>query len=184
MLVSRADRDPEPARDRVTIVIADKDPLLAQRVHDSSGNVAWGRLDEDEVGFRWRVFESKLVQLELQPATLGDDVVDDPAVVLFVLDGRRGRDDGEDLDMVRRIKRLSCLGSSPTCDSKAKSTYASSSTTTPCDRFKARSTDGPACQVPVGEFGLTRNFSGAGSSMSSLDQVNISPLGLGDGTAS
>src|ERR1700682_5159700 len=83
VLVSRANRDPEPTRDRVTIVIADKDPLLAQRVHDSSRDVARGGLDEDEVGFRRRVFEPKLVQLQLQPATLGNDVVDDLAVVLL-----------------------------------------------------------------------------------------------------
>src|ERR1700694_2068376 len=86
--------------------------------------------------------------------------------------------------MVRRITRLSSFASSPTCDSNAKSTYASSSTTTPLDRWTARTTDAAPCQVPVGELGLTRNFNGAGSSMSSVDQVNISLLGCGEGTAS
>src|SRR5258708_10179341 len=89
-----------------------------------------------------------------------------------------------DLDMVLRMMRLSHLASRPTCDSKAKSTYASSSTTTPLDRRTARSTDAAPCHVPVGELGLTRNFSGAGSSMSSVDQVNMSLLGWGEGTAS
>src|SRR5260370_9269234 len=91
---------------------------------------------------------------------------------------------GCDLDMVGRMIRLSHLASRPTCDSKAKSTYASSSTTTPLDRRTARSTDRAPCHVPVGELGLTRNFSGAGSSMSAVDQVNMSLLGWGEGTAS
>src|SRR5260370_32016720 len=86
-----------------------------------------------------------------------------------------------DFDMVRRMMRLSHLASRPTCDSKAKSTYASSSTTTPLDRRTARSTDRAPCHLPVGELGLTRNFSGAGASLNAGHQVNMAVLGGGEG---
>src|ERR1700686_2913858 len=80
VLVARADCDPKPAGDRVTIVMADEDAPLAQRVRNRGRDVASRRPDEDEIGLRGRVLEAQLVELELQPAALGNDVVDDLAV--------------------------------------------------------------------------------------------------------
>jgi len=63
------------------------------------------------------------------------------------------------LDIVRTMRRFSCFARSGSCDSTAKSTYASSSTTHACDRKSTRSTDGRRATFPWG-VGVTRNFSG------------------------
>src|SRR5229473_4249442 len=89
-----------------------------------------------------------------------------------------------DFDIVRRIRRLGCLPTSSSCDSGAKSTYASSRTTTPRDRASTRSTDILPWCVPVGEFGLTRNLSGAGSSTRSGVHVQPSAVGWVEGVTS
>ena len=49
MLGPHADRDPEPAVNRVQIVMADEDPALAKLIRDRGGRVTERRLDEDEV---------------------------------------------------------------------------------------------------------------------------------------
>src|SRR5689334_9000550 len=89
-----------------------------------------------------------------------------------------------DFEYVRMISRLGCEASRLTHDLGAKSTYASSRTTTPWERVRTRSTEVWPCQVPVGELGLTRNFSGASSSASRLVHVQPSAQGCGAGTTS
>src|SRR6266568_3867216 len=69
----------------------------------------------------------------------------------------------------------------PTHDIGAKSTYASSTTTTPVDASITFSTATDPAQVPVGEFGLTMNLSGAGSSAKSWDQIPSRPVACGAG---
>src|ERR1700730_3145384 len=86
VLNARPDRDPEPAGDRFTIVMADEDPSLAQSVRDGRRRVARRGFHEHEVRLRGRVLKTKLVQLVLQPDALRHHVIDDLAVVLHVLD--------------------------------------------------------------------------------------------------
>ena len=45
VLGARADRDPEPAGDRFTIVMADEDPSLAQGVRDGRRHSVVGQLN-------------------------------------------------------------------------------------------------------------------------------------------
>src|SRR5690348_9071683 len=68
-----------------------------------------------------------------------------------------------DFEKVRRKSTLSCVASSDSALRGAKSTYASSITTTPEDAFTTASTRSVSNRTPVGELGLTTNFSGAAS---------------------
>src|SRR2546427_7348816 len=89
-----------------------------------------------------------------------------------------------DFESVRSTSMFWWRGMKPTHDMGAKSTYASSTTTTPPDVPTTLSTATGAAHVPVGEFGLTMNLSGAGSSAKSWAQTPSWPVACGAGTAS
>src|SRR5437016_9550604 len=57
VLVTGADRDPDPAGDRLTIVMADQDLSLAQRGHDLGRR--FRRFGEDEIRRRWHELERR-----------------------------------------------------------------------------------------------------------------------------
>src|SRR5437899_9451902 len=86
VLITRADGDAKPARDRIEIVPAHEDAALAQRVRHRSAASARRRLHEQEVGRRRPHLEVLLAQAVAEPFALGDDVLDDLPVVLVVLD--------------------------------------------------------------------------------------------------
>ena len=89
-----------------------------------------------------------------------------------------------DFENVRSNSTLSWVFRRSTAERGAKSTYASSIATTPDDAATAASTSRASKSAPVGEFGLTMNFSGDGSGPRLGGSSAKASVGCRDGAAS
>src|SRR5207253_541787 len=97
VLVTGADRDPDPAGDRLTIVMADQDLSLAQRGHDLGRR--FRRFGEDEIRRRWHELETQGFQPTRQLATIRYHLINHLRVMVFVGDRGGGRDDCQPVDV-------------------------------------------------------------------------------------
>src|SRR4029079_15486615 len=98
MLLDGADGDADPARDRLSIVMADEGLALAPRA-DHLRRGAW-RARENEVGRGGNDFESHRRQGCGELRSVADDLVDELAMVLLVFDGGHSGGDGQPVDVV------------------------------------------------------------------------------------
>src|SRR2546421_12033452 len=107
MLVLGADRDADPARDRLTIVMADQDPSLAQ----CRGNLRsrLRRLGKNEIRRRRHEVETQVGKRARQVASILDDLGDELAVVLLILDRSDRRGYRQSVDVVRVLDRIDGL---------------------------------------------------------------------------
>src|SRR5580765_6006871 len=92
LLIAGADRDPDPARDRLSIVMADQDLALAQRRHDLGRRFRW--TGEEEVRRRRHQLEIESLQRVRELASVADHLFHERRVMRLVLNRRDGGGDG------------------------------------------------------------------------------------------
>src|SRR5437660_1203278 len=107
VLVSSADRDADPTRDRLTIVMADQDSALAQRRDNVSGRLR--RFCKNEIGRRRDEVETQVAERAREVASIHDDLGDELVVVLLILDRSDRAGYGEPVDVVRVLDRIDGL---------------------------------------------------------------------------
>src|SRR6266571_7857337 len=104
VLIVRADRDADPPRDRLPIVMADQDLSLAQAGDNPARGLWWPH--EDEVRRRGRHLKTQLLESPREPPAIGHHLVHDLPVVRLVLDCRHGGHDRQAVDVVGLLDRV------------------------------------------------------------------------------